>query len=182
MSGFGELSLFRPVLAAGACYDNRKHARQRRRAAAIWEMSVILKYVLVLLALVVIIVLVRIVQELRRGARTLASAGSESPKELKAQILDEFAQTLDPKTVPNNLRDLIPFAERWGIGDDIARGDLVRVSSATERQRLVNALRGRSANVRLWLDSFPDGRSMPESAVAFMYMLDALNLAESGSE
>ena len=54
------------------------------------------------------------------------------------------------------------------IEDDPARGDLVRVGSKTERQRFVKALRGRTEKVREWLDSFPDARSMPESAIAFM--------------
>ena len=138
-----------------------------------------MKYVLILVGLVFIAVLIRVVQGRREWDRIQAAETPEDPKELEALILDEFAQTLDPQTVPDNLRDLIPFAERWGIGDDPALGDLVRVSSETQRRLFVNALRDHTEKVHEWIDSFPDARSMPESAIAFMYMLDALELADS---
>jgi hypothetical protein len=40
---------------------------------------------------------------------------------------------LDPNKVPEAFRHLIPFAERWGEGDDIIRDDMIKKASAEER-------------------------------------------------
>jgi hypothetical protein len=48
---------------------------------------------------------------------------------------------LDPGKVPADLRDLLPLAQRWGIGDDVDRA---------------------------WLDTFKPG-TMTDEAAAFMY-------------
>jgi hypothetical protein len=82
---------------------------------------------------------------------------------------------LDPDEVPADLRDLIPFAEQWGIGDDIIRADFEEKSSDAEKQRFKLALTGRTAAVNAWLDSLPQGEPMSEEAAAFMYMLLALD-------
>jgi hypothetical protein len=36
---------------------------------------------------------------------------------------------LDPQKVPENLRHLIPYAELWGVGDDLIREDLLQSAS-----------------------------------------------------
>ncbi|MBP7866269.1 MAG: hypothetical protein KA419_09990, partial [Acidobacteria bacterium] len=36
---------------------------------------------------------------------------------------------LDPEKVPEGLRHLIPYAELWGVGDDIIRDDMVKRAS-----------------------------------------------------
>lgn len=37
---------------------------------------------------------------------------------------------LDPAKVPEKLRHLIPYAELWGVGDDLMRDDIVRTAPA----------------------------------------------------
>lgn len=80
---------------------------------------------------------------------------------------------LDRQNVPAGLRHLTPLAERWGIGDDVIRGDCVDSASAAERQELHDALRGPYDEITAWLDSFGD-RPMSDEAAAFMYMQLAL--------
>jgi len=78
------------------------------------------------------------------------------------------------------------MAEKWGVGDDIVRSDLEDKATEEEKNEFKEALRGRTADVTAWLDSFdavPDLKSeaanpMSEEAVPFMYMLEALD--ESG--
>jgi hypothetical protein len=82
---------------------------------------------------------------------------------------------LRPEAVPAELRDLIPFAEQWGIGDDVIRSDVERKSSDAEKQRFKAALTGRTTAVTAWLDSFGEGAPMSDEAAAFMYMLEALD-------
>jgi hypothetical protein len=81
---------------------------------------------------------------------------------------------LDPEKVPEPLRDLLPLAAKWGIGDDIIRDDFEQRASEGEKQELKNSLSGRTAEVTQWLDSFEVGKPMPEEAACFMYMLEAL--------
>jgi hypothetical protein len=82
--------------------------------------------------------------------------------------------SLNLKKVPEQFRDLVPFAEKWGIGDDVIRDDLHQKSSQEEKQGLVNAINGRAKAINQWLDSFGKGK-MTEEAAAFMYMLEGLD-------
>ena len=88
---------------------------------------------------------------------------------------------LDPEKVPENLRELLPLAAKWGIGDDIIRDDFEQKASEDERQELKNALTGKTAEITQWLDSNPAptiDKPMTEEAACFMYMTEAL--AEMG--
>jgi hypothetical protein len=44
---------------------------------------------------------------------------------------------LDPSRVPEKYRPWIPMAERWGVGDDIIRGDCVDNASTEELTQLL---------------------------------------------
>jgi hypothetical protein len=80
----------------------------------------------------------------------------------------EAVPRLDSAKVPADLRDLVPFAQRWGIGDDVARSERVQKATAAERSELRAAFGPRQARITAWLDSFGQG-AMPDEATAFMY-------------
>jgi hypothetical protein len=80
----------------------------------------------------------------------------------------EAVSPLDSNKVPADLRDLVPFAQRWGIGDDVARSERVQKATAAERSELRAAFGPRQARITAWLDSFGQ-EAMPEEAAAFMY-------------
>jgi hypothetical protein len=86
---------------------------------------------------------------------------------------------LDPAQVPRQLRDLLPLATKWGIGDDIIRNDLQAKVAEREKRELQEALKGRTNAINNWLDSFGTG-DMSREAAAFMYML--LGVDEMGLE
>jgi hypothetical protein len=75
---------------------------------------------------------------------------------------------LDPGKVPADLRDLLPLAQRWGIGDDVIRSERVQKATDAERSELRAAFGPRQRQITAWLDSFGQG-AMPEEASAFMY-------------
>ena len=81
---------------------------------------------------------------------------------------------LDPALVPGDLRSLIPLAQKWGIGDDIIRNDLIDKASDAEKRELHDALFPLDDRISEWLSSIPAGDLSPESA-AFMYMQEALS-------
>jgi len=80
---------------------------------------------------------------------------------------------LDPERVPAPLRDLIPLAETWGIGDDIIRFDFEQKAPEAAKRELVESLDGRTNEVDEWLHSRPPGAELSEEAAAFMYLLIA---------
>ena len=71
----------------------------------------------------------------------------------------------------------MPLGAKWGIGDDIIRSDLQSKVGVDEKQEFQEALKGRSAAITSWLDSFGIQRMSAEAA-AFMYML--LGIEEMG--
>jgi hypothetical protein len=72
--------------------------------------------------------------------------------------------------VPEGLRELLPLAERWGIGDDVDRSEAIEQASPEELAELRAAVYEHSAAITEWLDSFGSGAGMSEEAAAFMYM------------
>ena len=80
----------------------------------------------------------------------------------------EAVPPLDSGKVPADLRDLLPLAQRWGIGDDVTRSERVQKATDAERSELRAAFGPRQARITAWLDSFGQG-PMPEEAAVFMY-------------
>lgn len=83
------------------------------------------------------------------------------------------AQRLNPEQVPEDLRHLVPLAEKWGIGDDVDRNAKVESSTPAERNELRAAITPASSSITTWLDSFGK-EAMSNEAAAFMYMQLAL--------
>ena len=80
--------------------------------------------------------------------------------------------------VPPDLVDLIPLAEKWGIGDDVLRDEMQERATDAEKQAMADALKDRHERITAWLDTFPQGQPMSDEAAAFMYM--QLGVAELG--
>jgi hypothetical protein len=76
---------------------------------------------------------------------------------------------LESENVPENLRHLAPLAEKWGIGDDVERAQLVERASPADREALIRAITPHQSEITAWLDSFGMD-PMSDEAAAFMYM------------
>ena len=79
------------------------------------------------------------------------------------------ARELRVENVPEDLRHLVPLAEKWGIGDDVERAEFIDRASAGDRRALVQAITPHQSRVTAWLDSFGTD-PMSDEAAAFMYM------------
>ena len=86
---------------------------------------------------------------------------------------DAPVQRLDSTKVPEDLCNLVPLAERWGIGDDVDRNAKVDGATPEERNELRTALEPLDSRITQWLNSFGQG-AMTDEAAAFMYMQLAL--------
>lgn len=90
------------------------------------------------------------------------------------------SQTLNVNNVPEDLRHLVPLAERWGIGDDVDRNAAVDRATPAERAELERAIAPADARITAWLDSFRQ-QPMTDEAAAFMYMQLALEEMRAGT-
>lgn len=129
--------------------------------------------IVIVAALILAVVLIRSIRP--------RSDGAESPGEAREGeepgAVEHPDMSIDQANVPEDLRDLIPFAEQWGIGDDVIRSRYEDTVSGEEKERFRSALVGRTTRVTEWLDSFEDGM-LSEEAGTFMYMLEALDEME----
>lgn len=82
---------------------------------------------------------------------------------------------LNPARVPGELRAVVPFAERWGIGDDAIREAALDAATDEEKSEFAAAVNPYNARITKWLDSFPQGSGMSDEAAAFMFMQSALD-------
>jgi hypothetical protein len=109
-----------------------------------------------------------------------------APAHVLQRHYDLFAENrpvtrLDAGRVPAHLRDLIPLAEKWGIGDDIVRFDVEEKSSAAERDELLREVGPRVDEVEVWLATAGAG-AMSEEMEAFMYMTSAWDELRAGMD
>jgi hypothetical protein len=58
---------------------------------------------------------------------------------------------LNPKNVPNELRPLIPYAEEWGIDDDLIRADVIRKAPPETLNDLVFTVAKYKESLYNWL-------------------------------
>ena len=108
-----------------------------------------------------------------RSRRGIASA-SAIQKQFGLYAENRPILHLDPVHVPTDLRHLVPLAEKWGIGDDIIRNDLIDKSSSAEKRELHDSLYAPFERITEWLASFAE-RPLSAEAEAFMYMQTALD-------
>jgi hypothetical protein len=88
---------------------------------------------------------------------------------------------LDRARVPEHLRDLIPLAEKWGIGDDIIRFDFMEKSTAAEKDELLRVVGPRFHEVEAWLATAEPG-DLSEEISAFTYLTTAWDELRAGMD
>jgi tetratricopeptide (TPR) repeat protein len=90
------------------------------------------------------------------------------------EIAERFRteNTIRRSEVPRDLQELVPLAEKWGIGDEPSREYFVRRATREEKEELRRAFRLHGRRISEWLDSLSPDRLSPESG-AFLYLLEA---------
>ncbi|MBX3184652.1 MAG: hypothetical protein KF915_18630 [Polyangiaceae bacterium] len=86
---------------------------------------------------------------------------------------------VDEAQVPEHLRHLIPYVERWAIACDVTRLDYMEKQGEEAVRQFFHDVEPHRRAVDLWLDNQPeDVGAWPEAAVQFMYLLEAHDGAE----
>ncbi len=102
-------------------------------------------------------------------AALVIGCAPDRPEGNGEDVSAESTYDLQAEGVPVNLRQLIPLAEKWGIGDDVERGEFIEAASAEERQALLKAITPRQQEITAWLDTFGTN-PLSDEAAAFLYM------------
>lgn len=71
--------------------------------------------------------------------------------------------------VPETLRDLMPLARKFGIGDDADRGEIMKAALPNELADLEGKVLPRQQEILEWLDTFPEN-GMSDTASFFLYL------------
>ena len=84
------------------------------------------------------------------------------------------AFTLDPEHVPEALRHLIPYAELWGVSDDLIRDDVMSKASPVALEDLKRVVKQHEAVLEQWLAGpAAEGPHFSKEYVAFTALLMA---------
>ena len=85
---------------------------------------------------------------------------------------------LDSMNVPEKLQHLIPYAELWGVGDDLILDDMVKTASPHALEELKRLVRDHDDLLDEWLAGpEADSTSPSEEYLAFTAMRMAADLA-----
>ena len=66
--------------------------------------------------------------------------GPPAPVEVTSRYVDAEGVAIDPARVPEDLRPLLPLAERWAIGDDVERAAFIESASDHECEAFIDAV------------------------------------------
>ena len=110
----------------------------------------------------------------------MVGCGSSADGTSRASPNGAATTRLNVNNVPEDLRHLVPLAERWGIGDDVDRNAAVDRATAADRAELERGIAASDARITAWLDSFRQ-QPMTDEAAAFMYMQLALEEMRAGT-
>ncbi len=71
--------------------------------------------------------------------------------------------------VPESLRDLIPLAKKFGVGDDADRDEIMKAASSEELAELEGKVIPKAQEIADWLDTFPE-TEISDTASFFLYL------------
>lgn len=73
--------------------------------------------------------------------------------------------------VPPELRQLIPFAKKWGIGDAEERNNLMEVTSLSELNEFVRLVGSRMQQIADWVDTYSEKELRDSATVGYFIFL-----------
>lgn len=105
---------------------------------------------------------IRIQVEEDQFARFIKSE-REFCEEERERVMAEF----NSKQVPDPLRELVPLAQQFGVGDDPCRAYFVNKTSKQNRKRILQEVEPYLDAIEHWVKTF-DAGSLPPEAAAFL--------------
>ena len=104
----------------------------------------------------------------------------QSPEDFNLhEVTSRYDVTIDETKIPQAFRHLVEYAKYWAIGDDVERSRLMGLTLEKELQTFVDAAWPLRDEIDAWCRSHDDLRLIPDEAVLFDMMMNALAEAET---
>jgi hypothetical protein len=83
---------------------------------------------------------------------------------------EEYRWDVDEDELPDALKELAPFARTWGMSDDGARAEFIRLTTTGAQHRMWRAVHAREEELEEYLDEDPDLDSGTATAMLYLSM------------
>ncbi len=122
----------------------------------------------VLLATLIGAILIVLILRSRKSRPAVAHANhAAEPGKITSRYADAPDVVIDPMKVPEDLRDLLPLAEKWAIGDDVERAHFRNSVPATERRELIDMVSPKWDRLEQYCAERRDEVPVPDEVVLF---------------
>ncbi len=99
---------------------------------------------------------------------------SRPPDEIRSRYADSPGVVIDPLKVPEDLRDLLPLAKKWAIGDDVERSKFRESVSVEERKELFDEVSPKFDRVEQYCAAGRNEVPVPDEVVLLDMMSEAV--------
>lgn len=80
---------------------------------------------------------------------------------------------IDTNNIPENLRDLLPLAKEWAIGDDVERSYFISQKSKKEKEEFIKKILSSIDEIEQWCTKQREKTPVPDEVVLFDDMMEA---------
>jgi hypothetical protein len=92
---------------------------------------------------------------------------------IKSRYIDIPDVVIDINNIPENLRDLLPLAKKWAIGDDVERSYFISQTSKEEKKEFLKKVLSKIDGIELWCTEQRKKIPCPDEAVLYGDMTEA---------
>ncbi|MDQ7781672.1 MAG: hypothetical protein RDU20_02255 [Desulfomonilaceae bacterium] len=131
-----------------------------------------MKFVL-LVSLIGIILIILLLRSRKPRPAVAHKALSAGPGDITSRYAEAPDVVIDPMKVPEDLRDLVPLAKKWAIGDDVERAHFRDSVPATERRELIDMVSPKWDRLEQYCAAGRNEVPVPDEVVLFDMMAEA---------
>jgi hypothetical protein len=95
------------------------------------------------------------------------------PLKLTSRYADADDVAFDLNKIPEDLRDLLPYAKEWAIGDDLERQAYAKSVSFEHKKAFVDAVMTKGDMLDSFHNAYKDANPIPDEVVVFDMMFEA---------
>jgi hypothetical protein len=106
-----------------------------------------------------------------------ATTGTDSPGQITSRYAEQDNVIIDPQKVPEDLRDLVPLARKWAIGDDVERADFMKSATIEEKKELVDRVSPKMDRIERYCAPLREQIPAPDEVVLFDMLMESVEEA-----
>lgn len=91
---------------------------------------------------------------------------------ITSRYIDIPSVKIDTNNISENLRDLLPLAKEWAIGDDVERSYFISQTSKKEKKEFLKKVLPKIDEIERWCTRQREKTPVPDEAVLFDEMME----------